>query len=217
MIAVCHICSCKNVKSLYNTKIINDKKICFYTDINNQFTKTLKNKLNEQPYNGNYNNCDYLALIYTNNNSIPINNIAGITQANVIEAKLTYQLFKYNKNKKDVVKEILQNSNLQTNEQYTGRKHYYFTEAKNVNNQIYHEIEDKETNDVRKKTTTKLLQYLKLISTGYTSAKMSYTTNILLTTSIPQTQQDIYNQLANNVAEKLVSDIIVDILNFQEK
>ena len=214
------LCSCKNItiKSLYNNDIINNKKICFYLNVDDLFSKTLINNLKEFPYVSDYHNCDYFVVIFNTNNDSNLTNISGINLKNQFNTELQYYLFEFNKRFVNEVVNVLKNSNTENNEQFVGRKNYYFSNQ--INNygaiKMDYQSDGQQNIENNKTTINKLQEYIILLKKDTLKKSLVYNYNVVLPVSIDQEKTDAEKQLAKAMSEKIMTDIISYIIDKQQ-
>ena len=113
---------CKSISSQYSQKTINDRKVCFYLNIENNAQRIFIRRIKESPNVVDFENCDYLVLTTLYQVQSDIMNPMGIRVESRIAMNLVYDIYKNDKTKIMQIKSILDNPILQKYDQYTGSK-----------------------------------------------------------------------------------------------
>ena len=210
--------SCKNIKvqSFYKNDIIKNKKICFFISIKDLFSKHLINNLKEYPYVSDYAKCDYLVVLYSKNDTMQTTNVSGINLKNQLDIDTYYYLFQFDKKLTQKAKDIFKNADIETNEKFIGRKEdFYFTKQVNQYGSMRRNIDVKQEKLDIDKTINKLKEHFNFINNRIIKQSMMYNYNILLPLSINQEMQDTTIQIAEEISQKLITNIVSDIIEYQ--
>ena len=211
--------SCDNIYSVYNTKIINNEKICVHTYLENNYSRRFLFFFLENPHISEMPNCDYLLVVAIEGDYNTVNNVAGIRLENKVKLNAKYSLFKYEDKKYHQVKDILENPTIRSFEQYTSNKNASLSKGRSLatNEKAERTFDSTGLREIYKTTTKRLQNHLSLIGGGMRTAEMVYMTNNLLLSSLEQGQTDAENQLATSLAQTILNSAILDILDFYKE
>ena len=126
------IYGCDNIYSVYNTKIINNEKICVHTYLESNYSRRFLKSLKENPHINEMPNCDYLLVVAIEGDYNTVNNVAGVRLENKVKLNAKYSLFKYEDNKYHQVKDILENPTIRSFEQYTSNKNASLSKGRSL-------------------------------------------------------------------------------------
>ncbi len=213
------IYSCDNIYSVYNTKIINNEKICVHTYLENNYSRRFLKSLKENPHINEMPNCDYLLVVAIEGDYNTVNNVAGVRLENKVKLNAKYSLFKYEDKKYHQVKDILENPTIRSFEQYTSNKNASLSKGRSLatNEKVEKTFDSVGLQEIYKTTKERLQNHLSLIGGGMRTAEMVYMTNNLLLSSLEQGQTDAENQLATSLAQTILNSAILDILDFYKE
>lgn len=216
------IFGCKSVHSQYGSNLISDKNICVYLNIENNLNRVFIRRLKENPNIINStdvsNNCDYLLLVVLYQTHMEILSAAGIRIENKITMSAVYNLYKYDKTKTSKIKTVLETPILYNFDQYVGAKNWLMSKSggANANEHKEKDFEVKGTLNVYYGTKVRIDEILKQIGSGKDTEDGIYMVNNALLTGLQQSKEDVENQLAKTLAERVFDDAILDIISSEQ-
>ncbi len=208
--------SCNGVYSQYSSDLINDKKICFLSKIDSEYSRLFIRKVNEFPYVGRYPNCDYLVLLGLFEKRTSIRTSVGLKLHNEVHIEAKYSIFKIDKEKYNQVEDIFYNQVSNAPKRLTGSKNSYAMKG-------VHSDEEREELD---RYNDLLLSYdanigamdglMTKINDGDMDEFATYALNPILVTSEIQSRVDTQNMLAEKLAERVVNNVVLDIVRWND-
>ena len=209
--------SCKGIYSQYGSDIIDNKKICILSKIDSEHSRLFIRRINEFPYIGRYPDCDYLVILGLFQKNLSIRTSVGIKLHNEPHVEAKYSLFKINNEKYKQVEDIFYNTATKISKNLTGSK----------NNSTLKNMIVNEEKEERERYEDALSSYnenlaaidgiLEKINDGGGEEFISYATNPILITSEVQSYTDIKNMLAEKLAERMMNNIVIDIVNWNKQ
>ena len=216
------IFGCESIHSQYGSNLIADKNICVYLNIENNLNRVFIRRLKENPNIVNStdvgSNCDYLLLVVLYQTYREVLNAAGIRGENKITMSAIYDLYKYDKTKTSKIKTVLETPILYSFEQYVGAKNKSMSKSGGANANEHKEknFDVKGTLNVYYGTKVRIDEILKPISGSKDTEDGIYMVNNALLTSLQQSKEDVENQLAKTLAERVFDDAILDIISYEQ-
>ena len=222
ILSLLSIFGCKSIHSQYGSNLIVDKNICVYLNIENNLNRVFIRRLKENPNIVNStdidSNCDYLLLVVLYQTYLEVLNAMSIRIENKITMSATYDLYKYDKTKTSKIKTVLETPILYEFEQYMGEKNKSMSKSGGANANEHKEknFEVKGTLNVYYGTKVRIDKILKSIGSGKDTEDGAYMVDNALLTSLQQSKEDVENQLAKTLAERVFDDVILDIISYKQ-
>jgi len=209
--------SCKNIKSLYDEDIIDNDKICIFTNIENNFTRSFLSKLKENPHIGDFPQCEYLLFLIIYDKTLPIINMVGLNQGKIIDMNVYYILYKNDQLKIDKVKEIFDNPSMRTYKQYIERYDFYMSGGTMTNENTYVNYNNEGLRSYYNDMIKRISNVLDEVNSTNIQEQMSMSINPLLPFSTTQERQSYEIQMSEIIAERVIQNVVLDIVEYKHK